>query len=163
MIRFILVLLLTSTLNLGFAQSTPPAELLPTAVDSIRINVLLNRGKEMLLPNESEIHELLGTAKLESKEAQKFIKRLSKKSAYKYGRALLTHHNLVFICYSAEKVVLTVEISTLTRNIDLYKKDSDKEFYGKISKKTGNYLVKLLVKLNLYEPLQEIGDTEGID
>lgn len=163
MIRFILVFLLTGALSLSFSQSTPPADIFPTTVDSIRLDVELNRGKEMLLPNENEVHELLGTTRLEAKEAQKFIKRLSKKSAYKYGRALLTHHNLVFTCYSAEKVVLTIEISTLTRNIDLYKKDSNQEFYGKISKKTGNYLVKLLVKLNLYEPLQEIGDTEGID
>lgn len=100
------------------AQRKTTSELIPTQVDSIRLNVELNREKEMLSPvNETEVHELLGSSLLVGKDAKKFIKRIGAKSSYVNGRALLTHHSLVFICYSKENVALTVQISTLTRNI----------------------------------------------
>jgi hypothetical protein len=157
---FLILLFISIVAN---AQGTPKSEFIPTHVDSIRLNVELNRGKELLLPgNETETHELLGSSLLLVKDAKKFIKRIGKKSSYVNGRALLTHHSLVFICYAGENVALSVEISTLTRNINLYNASSE-SFHGKISKKMGNYLVKLLVRLNLYTPLQEVGDTEGIE
>lgn len=145
------------------AQRKTTSELIPTQVDSIRLNVELNREKEMLSPvNETEVHELLGSSLLVGKDAKKFIKRIGAKSSYVNGRALLTHHSLVFICYSKENVALTVQISTLTRNINIYNGGSE-GFFGKISKKMSNYLVKLLVRLNLYNRLAETGDTEGIE
>ncbi|MFT5823397.1 MAG: hypothetical protein ACI8ZM_004658 [Crocinitomix sp.] len=163
MMRLIMLFQLLVVLGTAYGQRVPDSGLIPSEIDSIRLRVELNRDKEMLSPgNEEEVHKLLGTTRLDSKISQKFIKRISKKSSYSYGRALLTHHSLVFTCFSNDKVALTVHISTLTRNISLYKEGVD-SFYGKISKKLGNYLVKLLVKYNLYEPLQEIGDTEGVD
>lgn len=161
MIRLAALFLLLIGLSDAYAQKAPESTLLPTSVDSIRLRVELNRGKEMLMEGQNEVHNLLGTIRLDSKIAGKFIKRISKKNSYEFGRALLTHHNLDFTCFSAEKVALTVQISTLTRNIDIYQEGD--EFHGKISNKMGNYLVKLLIKLKLYEPLQEVGDTEGID
>ncbi|NOQ72617.1 MAG: hypothetical protein GQ574_11475 [Crocinitomix sp.] len=163
MIRRVLLFQLLILLGTASAQKVPDSALIPITVDSIRLRIELNREKEMLSPgNEEEVHKLLGTTRLDSKTSKQFIKRISKKGSYSYGRALLTHHSLVFTCFSNEKVALTVHISTLTRNISLYKEGTD-SFYGKISKKLGNYLVKLLVRLNLYEQLHETGDTEGID
>lgn len=144
------------------AQEFPNSDLIPGQVDSIRLNVELIRGKEMLpLGNEEEVYKLLGSIRLLPKDANKFIKRISKKSSYTLGRAMLGHHSLSFTCFSNDKVALTVHISTLTGNINLYKEGVD-SFYGKISKKMGDFLVNFLVRLNLYGLLQEIGDTEGL-
>lgn len=153
-----LVLLSSTTL---FGQSVPGEDFIPQQVDSIRFRVERNITKEMTLPGQEEFYELLGSFRLDSKTQAKLVKRMRKASTYDHGRALLTHHNLVFTFFSGEKVALTTHISTLTRNISLYTEGVD-SFYGKISKKMGKFLIKLLVKYNLYDTVEEVGDLEGV-
>lgn len=161
MSRFIvLISLFFTTLNV-FSQAQPNSALFPSEIDSIRLNVWFDRNKELLLPGQDEEFKLLKTTRLSEKDQNNFLKKIQKNSSYAHGRALLTHHSLAFHSYSKGKEVLKVEISTLTRNITIHK-DSEEGFYGKISKKMGNYLVKLLVRLGMFEELNAIGDTEGI-
>ena len=159
--RYLLFSLFIGINTLSFAQNTNPVDLIPTTIDSIQFRVENIRTKEMLLIGQEEVYELMGSFTLLAKERQKLAKKLRKPNAYSHGRALLDHHNLVFSFFNAEKLTLTAHISTLTRNIDLYA-EGKPEFYGKISKKFGKFLIKLLVRVGLYDAVYKSGDLEGI-
>lgn len=152
------IIILSSTL---FGQSLPTTNLIPQHVDSVRFRVERNVTKEMTLLGQEEFYELLGSFRLDLKTQTKLRKLIGKASTYDHGRALLMHHNLVFTFFFGKKVALTTHISTLTRNISLYKEGAD-SFHGKISKKMGKFLIKLLVKYNLYDTVEAVGDLEGI-
>lgn len=144
------------------AQYTPDFDQLPTAVDSIRLQVEKNVTLEMTLEGQATVHEVIGSVLLSNQDCAKFLKNVRKKAAYTKGRALLTHYNLRFTCYSSDVDPLVVDISTLTRNIDIQFKNKT-SFYGKISSKMGKYLIKLLVQHGWYKTVAEFGDLEGIE
>ncbi len=144
------------------AQYIPDFGQLPTAIDSIRFQVEKNVTIEMTLEGQSTVHEEIGSVILSNQDGTKFLKNLHKKASYTKGRALLTHYNLRFTCYSSDINSLHVDISTLTRNIDI-RYNNESSFYGKISSKMGKYLIKLLVQYGWYETVAEFGDLEGIE
>lgn len=144
----------------GFSQNIAAIRaLLPSSVDSVKFTVLNNTTKEMTLPGEEEVFEVLGTATLTEKDSEKFFKNLSKKSSYTNERALLTHHNIVFNCYTHQNLSLKVEISTITGNIDLYGPGKEDTAYRKVSKRMAKYVTKLLKRYGFYEL---IGGFEGV-
>lgn len=143
-----------------FAQQFPDFSKLPNQIDSIQLKIEKNRSLEMTLPNESVVHEVLGEIHLDDREIKKFTKLIKKTSSYERGRALLNHTNLTFTCFIKE-FTLEVNISTLTRNIDIHKNENV-IFQGKISAKISNYLLELLRKYDFYATLHEIGDLEGL-
>lgn len=146
----------------SFGQKIPDNQFFQITPDSALFEVSEVRTKEMTLPGQPEIYELIGKKTLSSKEALKFQKKLASKSSYSYGRALLNHSNISVTFYTNEKETLLATISTLTRNIELDISGRD-PFYGKISKKLGRYLIKLLVKFGYYDQVKEMGDLEGVE
>lgn len=154
-----LFLLITSFSVLS--QQRTPSNRLPPDFDSARMTVLLNLTKEMTLPEQQTYYRVLGSAALTPNEGKKLIKKWNKKSSFQRGRALLTHHNLIFTFYTGANLSLTAELSTLTRNIDVFT-TNDKHFLGKISPKLGRFMLKLLIRYDFYEALNKRGDLEGI-
>lgn len=145
----------------GLSQQLAPSNLLPTDFDSVRMTVAFNLTKEMTLPQQQAYYRVVGSSALMPNEGKKLIQKWGKKSSFHRGRALLTHHNLIFTFYTGADLALTTELSTLTRNIDLFTA-SDNHFSGKISPKMGRFIIKLLVRYGFYERLNERGDLEGI-
>ncbi|MDA7803790.1 hypothetical protein N8987_04370 [Crocinitomix sp.] len=145
---------------IAFAQPTSKFEL--ASINKAQFILEKNRTKEMILPNQEEVHEEIGNQLLDSKSQKKLIQILNKSNSYQKGQALLTHHNIIFNLFQDKALRFEIQISTLTRNIRIYDRNNSNEIHCKISQKFGKFLIKLLVKYGWYEEIVPTGDLEGI-
>jgi tRNA G10 N-methylase Trm11 len=78
----------------------------------------------------SEINEiersttLLASKKLTKKEIEVLNFKLKSKISYKNQRAILSHFNVKLLFYINNKIVQEIIISTLTKNITIYKSEN---------------------------------------
>jgi len=144
------------------AQYSPTSIVWPTSIDSILLVVEHNLTQEMTYKGQAEIHEEIGRIILNPKTQSRLLKKLKQTSSYETGVALLDHSNVFFTFFCSESSSLRIEISTLSRNIDIQSIHGS-SYKGRISQKFGKYLLKTMIHFGFYKKMKAIGDLEGLE